>query len=168
VDSAQEDGLRSLRTMREARLTTLPDSRDVLVEGRATLLGWVVLVGSGGLMFGTMCVIVFGMGQRMWPVWLFWGLSLALFVLTCLDAVRLRVRVTPSQLIVRRAWGTRVISLSDITAVRIVKAEYVVQVAGGSPVWIPMMVSSREEVAEVLRSAVAKNLVHGVLRDGLK
>ncbi len=154
--------------MRDAQSTTPLDGRDVLVEGRATLLGWVVLVGGGGLMFGTMCVIVFGMGQRMWPVWLLWGLSLALFVVACLDAVRLRVRVTPAQIIVCRAWGTREIPLSDITGVRIVKAEYVVQVASGSSVWIPMTVSSREEIAEALRGAVVKRVVRGAMRDGPK
>jgi hypothetical protein len=162
----KEEQRRSMRMMRAMPGPTFVQS--VLVDARANLLGWVVLAGGGGLLFGAMCVIVFGLGQRMWPVWLFWFASLALFVVACLDAARLRVCITPSQLIVRRAWGTRIVPLRDITGVRIVKAEYVVQVAGGSPVWIPMMVSSREEVAEVLRSAVVKNVVHGVLRDGLK
>lgn len=132
------------------------------VEGRMSHFGMIVLVGCAGAMFVTMCVIVFGMGQRMGPVWVFWAASLLLLAIVMRDAFVTRVLVTGTHLFVKRGWTSRSIPLSELRAIRVVKAEYVVETAQRRLVWIPMFVTNRDSIIARLQLAVAANVVKEV------
>jgi hypothetical protein len=113
-------------------------------------------------MFVTMCVIVFGMGQRMWPVWVFWAASLVLLAIVIRDAFVTRVLVTATHLFVKRGWTFRLIPLSELRAIRVVKAEYVVETAQRRLVWIPMFVTNRYAIIARLQLVVAANVASEV------
>jgi hypothetical protein len=132
-------------------------------EGRMSHIGMIVLVGGSGAMFVTMCVIVFGMGQRMWPVWVFWAASLLLLAIAMRDAFVTRVLVTGTHLFVKRGWTSRSIPLSELRAIRVVKAEYVVETAQRNLVWIPMFLTNRHAIIARLQLALAANVVKVVL-----
>lgn len=134
------------------------------VEGRMSHLGRIVLVGCAGTMFVTMCVIVFGMGHRMWPAWVFWAASLLLLAIAIRDAFVTRVVVTGTHLFVKRGWTSRSIPLSELRAIRVVKAEYVVETAQRSLVWIPMFLTNRQAIIAGLQLALAASVVKEALR----
>ena len=136
-------------------------SADDQLECRATGVYAVVLLGGTGLMFGAMSYFVFVEGRQIWPMWMFWVLTVLAFVMALVDVRVLRIVISRESIHIRRAWGSRTMPLAHLREIRYVNFEYVVKGAEGSGLWfwIPMMISNKHQLIDRLQREIAANVV---------